>query len=70
MSATLFAGIDNAAALAVELETELTKRPAVSPESGGEGELDKCVFLEGWLKAHGITQLERTPPLARLSGAS
>jgi succinyl-diaminopimelate desuccinylase len=59
MKATLFAGIDNAAALAVELETELTKRPAVSPESGGEGELDKCVFLEGWLKAHGITQLER-----------
>jgi succinyl-diaminopimelate desuccinylase len=37
----------------------LTKRPAVAPESGGEGELDKCLFLEGWLKAHGISQLER-----------
>ena len=46
-------------ALAVELETELCKRPAVSPESGGEGELDKCRFLEGWLKDHGITRLER-----------
>jgi succinyl-diaminopimelate desuccinylase len=46
-------------ALAVELETELCKRPAVSPESGGEGELEKCRFLEGWLKDHGVTALER-----------
>jgi succinyl-diaminopimelate desuccinylase len=45
--------------LAVELETELCKRPAVSPESGGEGELEKCLFLEGWLKSHGFTQLDR-----------
>ncbi|MDR2370965.1 MAG: M20/M25/M40 family metallo-hydrolase, partial [Treponema sp.] len=45
--------------LAVELETELCKRPAISPDSGGEGEWDKCVFLEGWLRSHGITELER-----------
>jgi succinyl-diaminopimelate desuccinylase len=45
--------------LAVELETELTKRPAIAPEAGGEGELDKCEFLEGWLRARGITRLER-----------
>jgi succinyl-diaminopimelate desuccinylase len=51
--------IDESAAIAVELETELTKRPAISPESGGEGELDKCVFLESWLRARGISQLER-----------
>jgi succinyl-diaminopimelate desuccinylase len=51
--------IDKSVSLAVELETELTKRPAVSPESGGEGELDKCLFLETWLKGHGITNLER-----------
>jgi succinyl-diaminopimelate desuccinylase len=51
--------INNSIELAVELETELTKRPAISPESGGEGELDKCLFLESWLRAHGITQLER-----------
>jgi succinyl-diaminopimelate desuccinylase len=51
--------IEENASLVVELETELTKRPAVSPDSGGEGELDKCVFLEGWLKQHGITALER-----------
>lgn len=45
--------------MAAELETELTKRPAVSPESGGEGELDKALFLETWLKTKGITLLER-----------
>ena len=45
--------------MAIELETELTKRPAISPDSDGEGELDKCVFLEEWLKTHGINQLER-----------
>jgi succinyl-diaminopimelate desuccinylase len=55
----LFSWIDNSVSLAIELETELTKRPAVSPDSGGEGELDKCLFLENWLKAHGIAQLER-----------
>jgi succinyl-diaminopimelate desuccinylase len=51
--------IDSLKETAVELETELCRYPAVSPDSGGEGELDKCVFLEGWLKAHGITALER-----------
>jgi succinyl-diaminopimelate desuccinylase len=59
MKEKIFKWIDGAVSLAVELQGELTKRPAVSPDSGGEGELDKCVFLEGWLKAHGITQLER-----------
>ena len=55
----VFSWIDEAVSLAVELQMELTRRPAVSPESGGEGELDKCLFLEGWLKAQGITRLER-----------
>ncbi|MCL2042884.1 MAG: M20 family metallo-hydrolase [Treponema sp.] len=59
MKEKLFAWIDEALPLAVELETELTKRPAVAPDSEGEGELDKCVFLEGWLKSQGITRLER-----------
>jgi succinyl-diaminopimelate desuccinylase len=59
MKDKIFSWIDNSIDLAVELETELTKRPAVSPESGGEGELDKCLFLEEWLRTHGITQLER-----------
>ena len=59
MQEQIFSWIEQSIPLAVELETELTRRPAVSPESGGEGELDKCLFLEDWLKAHGITQLER-----------
>jgi succinyl-diaminopimelate desuccinylase len=59
MKEKIFKWIDNASSLAVELQGELTKRPAVSPDSGGEGELEKCEFLEGWLKSHGITQLER-----------
>jgi succinyl-diaminopimelate desuccinylase len=45
--------------LILDLESGLTGRPAVSPESGGEGELDKCEYLESWLRARGITRLER-----------
>jgi succinyl-diaminopimelate desuccinylase len=59
MKEKIFSWIDNAADLAVELEAELTKRPAMSPDSGGEGEWDKCEFLEAWLRSHGITRLER-----------
>ena len=59
IGAKIFSYIDNSAALAEELQIELCKRPAVSPESGGEGELDKCEFLADWLRAQGINQLER-----------
>lgn len=59
MKEQIFSYIDKALPLAIELETGLTRHPAISPESGGEGELDKCVFLEGWLRAHGLSQLER-----------
>jgi len=55
----LFTWLEKSSELAVELETELTKRQAISPESGGEGELDKCSFIEEWLKNHGILQLSR-----------
>jgi len=59
MKDKIFQFIDNSTDLAVELETGLCKYPAVSPDSGGEGELDKCEFLQAWLKAQGITRLER-----------
>jgi succinyl-diaminopimelate desuccinylase len=59
MKDRVFEYIDSGVPLLLELETELTKRPAVSPESGGQGELDKCEFLESWLRARGIGQLER-----------
>ena len=65
----IFAFIDNSHSLAIELQTELCKRPAVSPENGGEGELDKCEFLQTWFKAQGIDQLERfDAPDARAKG--
>ena len=54
MNEKIFSWIDNAETLAIELETELCKRPAVSPQSGGEGELDKALYLEGWLNANGF----------------
>jgi succinyl-diaminopimelate desuccinylase len=55
----LFAYINAAGNMVVDLETELTRRPAIAPDSGGEGELDKCLFLQEWLAAKGFTQLER-----------
>lgn len=43
----------------IALESMLTAIPAISPESGGEGELDKCLALEAWLRERGFTALER-----------
>jgi succinyl-diaminopimelate desuccinylase len=59
MKEAVLSYISKAVPLAVELETELTKRPAIAPESDGEGELDKAEFLAQWLAAKGITALER-----------
>ncbi|MDR3161390.1 MAG: M20 family metallo-hydrolase [Spirochaetaceae bacterium] len=59
MKDRIFRFIESSVPQLLELETELTRRPAVSPDSGGRGELDKCVFLESWLRSHGIEQLER-----------
>jgi len=59
MKDILFSWLEKSSQMAVELETELTKRQAISPESGGEGELDKCNFIEEWLRKKGITNLTR-----------
>ncbi|GHU46726.1 acetylornithine deacetylase [Spirochaetia bacterium] len=59
MKDKIFDYIDANEALVTELETELTKIQALSPDSGGEGELDKCLYLEAWLTKHGISNLER-----------
>ena len=59
MKEKIFTFIENCEALALELETKLCKYPAISPDNGGEGEWDKCEFLQAWLKAQGITELER-----------
>ncbi|MCL2069375.1 MAG: M20 family metallo-hydrolase [Treponema sp.] len=59
MKDKVFSWIDGAEALAIELQTELCKYPAISPDSGGQGELDKCEFLQSWLSSQGLEQLER-----------
>lgn len=51
--------IGSGARVAVELETLLTSVPAMSPDSGGDGELAKCRALEAWLRARGLDALER-----------
>lgn len=51
--------IDSQKKAIVDLETLLTSHPALAPESGGEGELEKCIALEQWLKKEGITDLTR-----------
>lgn len=61
--------IDASGELVVELETLLTAHPAISPESGGTGELAKCEALETKLRSLGFTDLERhDAPDARAAG--
>ena len=43
----------------IELQSLLTSFPAIAPEGGGDGELEKCQALEKWLRENGITNLER-----------
>ncbi|MBQ9239226.1 MAG: M20 family metallo-hydrolase [Treponema sp.] len=43
----------------VALETVLTSHPALAPENGGTGELDKAEALIAWLTAQGFTNIER-----------
>jgi succinyl-diaminopimelate desuccinylase len=69
MKEKIFTYIDNAEKLAVELETELCKRPAISPESGGEGELEKAEYLEAWLKTQGFSYERIDIPDSRAKGA-
>ena len=51
--------IDNLRDLAVELQRGLVAIPAVCPASGGEGELDKAVWLEAELRRLGLADLGR-----------
>jgi succinyl-diaminopimelate desuccinylase len=44
---------------AVELQRGLTAIPALDPSSGGEGELDKAVWLEGQLRQLPFDRIER-----------
>ncbi len=56
---TIVTFIDNSKDTIINLQTVLTAIPAIAPESGGQGELEKCIALEKWLKENGIVNLER-----------
>ncbi|MCD6415215.1 MAG: M20 family metallo-hydrolase [Planctomycetes bacterium] len=43
----------------VQLQAGLTRRPAISPENGGQGEWEKAAYLEQYLRDHGIEDIER-----------
>lgn len=56
---TISAWLDGQTENIIKLETLLTSLPALAPESGGQGEAEKCRALEQWLTAQEITDLER-----------
>ncbi|MGC8867006.1 MAG: M20 family metallo-hydrolase [Elusimicrobiales bacterium] len=43
----------------IYLQDELTKKPAISPDNGGEGEYDKAEFLMNELKKYRFDRIER-----------
>lgn len=56
---TITSFIDGQVRAMVSLETLLTSIPAISPDSGGEGELAKCEALTLALREMGFSQFER-----------
>jgi len=55
----IFAYIENSVDGIIELETLLTSVPAIAPESGGQGEVEKAAALEKWLRAAGVADIVR-----------
>lgn len=51
--------INNSREEVIYLEKELTSRPAISPKSGGKGELKKALFIEEYLKKIGIKDITK-----------
>ncbi len=43
----------------LNLQTLLTAHKAIAPEGGGDGENEKCVALENWLRNNGFSNIER-----------
>lgn len=54
----LIKSIDKERDYVIYLQTELTKRPAISPKSGGEGEYDKAMFIVEELKKYKFDKIE------------
>lgn len=51
--------IDSYRQWAIEIEEKLTAKPAISPDSGGTGELEKAQVVEELLRSIGVDQIER-----------
>lgn len=51
----------------ISLQTELCKRPALGPESGGEGEVEKAEFLKSYLEEMGLKIDQYNAPDERVS---
>lgn len=52
----LFSYIKESKEQMVQLEALLTSHPALAPENGGQGELEKAKALVEWLKAQGVSE--------------
>jgi succinyl-diaminopimelate desuccinylase len=50
----------------IRLQTEMCKRPALGPESGGEGEVEKAAWLESYLSGLGFSVDRYDAPDARV----
>jgi succinyl-diaminopimelate desuccinylase len=64
-----FAWLDGAVDGMVELESLLSSIPAIAPESGGKGEMEKAEALSAWLASKGIRDIARyDAPDSRVPG--
>ncbi len=64
--ATLVARIDGYRDNVIELQTELCRRPALDPTSGGTGEMEKAAWLESYLRGLGLTVARYDAPDSRV----
>ena len=63
--------IDSSENEMIFLESLLTKHKALSPENGGDGEEEKALALESWLKENGFNDIKRyNAPDSRVSSGS
>lgn len=66
--ASVVARIDGYRDEVIKLETELCRRPALDPSSGGTGEEEKAAWLEGYLRGLGLSVQRYDAPDARVPG--
>ncbi|MBP3708904.1 MAG: M20 family metallo-hydrolase [Treponema sp.] len=55
----LFDYIESSTREMIALETLLTAHPALAPENGGDGEIEKCEVLLAWLAQNGLPAASR-----------